>query len=62
MFCIFILNIFEGVFDINIEIVLKKLLCKRIFFVLIEYGFILCEWELECVGMRGDGSYEIVLK
>lgn len=33
MSCIYILNIFEGVFDIIIEIVLKNKLCKRIFFV-----------------------------
>lgn len=51
----YISNIPEGVSDTNTETVLKNELCKSISPVLTEYGFILCEWEPECVGMRGMG-------
>lgn len=56
--CIYISNIPKGVSDTITEIALKNKLCKSIFPVLTEYGFIQCEWEPECVGMRGDGSYK----
>lgn len=46
---------FKGVSDTITEIALKNELCKRISPVLTEYGFILCEWEPECVGVRGMG-------